>query len=905
MKHAFKRQAIVLAVLASAASTGAAQVRSAEPLPPFRTSVGGQQIDVTVVDGEGRPVPDLTAADFRVFVEEKPWRVASAEWVPVARESAPAATVSLPDGYSSNDQTTTGRLLVLAIDQPNIHAGAGRAILSTLNGFIDRLPASFRVAVVGFGPGGASTPFTTDRERVKAVVQRLDGQRHDDIGRHGLSLAAATAISLGDETRLEEAVSRDCRDLVGAALRACKIQIQNEATALVGIEDHQRDLTLRALQDLLIGLEGVDAPKTIVLVSEGLALFDKDRETLSRLADIGARAAATRTSIHALWLEGEAANASAIRTVFRPFEDARIRMDGLSGLALAAGGTVYRVAGSAAAAVDRLERALSGYYLVGIDGDLRDIDQRSPSSLRVEVARRGATVRVRRVLVASESVVDFRHWPPQRAVAAALAAPLVISRLPLRAISFSLPGSDASKVQEIVHVDIGTAYTSPQNVAVAYAISDREGRLVESKSLAGQLTPSVPGAPSSLSLMASTSLPPGEYMLKLAVSDGDRIGSVEHPIRAALRDAGTLKVSDLIVGAPIPSEEPTRPTVGDVARFGVVQGYLETYGATADVSVRYDIVSDDQGPALVGEDVAGRMAGESRMQFSRFVSVGAVPPGHYRFRATVSMAGTPAAVVSRGFEIAAAGALSPTIPSGASVPPAKMELFLPVQAGDLAMPFRLADALRDETLRPFTERVPPALKAQFDQGIGQLRQRDYPAAEQAFKRVLAADADASSALSYLAVTFAAAGHDFEASSAWQTALVSGSDLPQIYGWLAEALLRAHELGRARSVLEEAIGRWPADGRFTRPLAVLYATSGRGYEAIDLLDRYNADHAGDADAMYLAIQWIVHVHESGRVVHTAAEDVTLARRYAENYVTAKGTKQALVKQWLAYLENPAR
>ena len=87
--------------------------------------------------------------------------------------------------------------------------------------------------------------------------------------------------------------------------------------------------------------------------------------------------------------------------------------------------------------------------------------------------------------------------------------------------------------------------------------------------------------------------------------------------------------------------------------------------------------------------------------------------------------------------------------------------------------------------------------------------------------------------------------------------------------------------------------------------MLYATSGRGYEAIDLLDRYNADHAGDADAMYLAIQWIVHVHESGRVVHTAAEDVTLARRYAENYVTAKGTKQALVKQWLAYLENPAR
>jgi hypothetical protein len=160
-------------------------------------------------------------------------------------------------------------------------------------------------------------------------------------------------------------------------------------------------------------------------------------------------------------------------------------------------------------------------------------------------------------------------------------------------------------------------------------------------------------------------------------------------------------------------------------------------------------------------------------------------------------------------------------------------------------------------------------------------------------------------VSYLAVAFAASGHDAEAASAWQTALASGSNLPQVYLWLGDALLRIREFARARTALEEALRRWPGDVRFARPLAVLNATTGRGYEAIQRLQQYLAIKTDDPAALYLGVQWIYEVHRSGAMLRDRATDVALAQSYAEAYRRANGPKQPLVREWLDYLEKSAR
>ena len=81
----------------------------------------------------------------------------------------------------------------------------------------------------------------------------------------------------------------------------------------------------------------------------------------------------------------------------------------------------------------------------------------------------------------------------------------------------------------------------------------------------------------------------------------------------------------------------------------------------------------------------------------------------------------------------------------------------------------------------------------------------------AFKSAVQAEADSTPVLTYLAACFAASGHDGEAASAWQTALIDGSDFPEIYQWLGDALMRSRDISPGahhsrRSAVEVAVRR---------------------------------------------------------------------------------------------------
>src|SRR6185436_4674711 len=161
------------------------------PKPSFQSSVEVTSLDVTVVDDKGKPVLGLTPADFLVRIDGNPRRVVSAEWVPlIAEGSAPAPAP--PDGYSTNESATGGRLIVIAVDQPSIRFGGAMAINKAAYAFIDRLAPSDRVAVAGIGLGAPSTTFTADRERVKRAISRMVGQKTPEMrSQHNISLTEA------------------------------------------------------------------------------------------------------------------------------------------------------------------------------------------------------------------------------------------------------------------------------------------------------------------------------------------------------------------------------------------------------------------------------------------------------------------------------------------------------------------------------------------------------------------------------------------------------------------------------------------------------------------------------------------------------------------------------------------
>jgi Tfp pilus assembly protein PilF len=208
-------------------------------------------------------------------------------------------------------------------------------------------------------------------------------------------------------------------------------------------------------------------------------------------------------------------------------------------------------------------------------------------------------------------------------------------------------------------------------------------------------------------------------------------------------------------------------------------------------------------------------------------------------------------------------------------------------------------------VQAFRERVPAAQQSQFDRGVESLVAGSYGEAEASFKNAITADADSSSAMAFMAATFAAAGHDTEAASAWQTALVDGSDLPEIYDWLGGALMRNRDLALARSVLEEAVGKWPSDVRFARPMALVYATFGQGPEAVRSLERHLNAHPDDVESLLMGVEWIYQLRSAGAVAHSVADDLKLARSYADAYAKAKAPQGALVRQWMEFLERKTR
>ena len=136
-------------------------------------------------------------------------------------------------------------------------------------------------------------------------------------------------------------------------------------------------------------------------------------------------------------------------------------------------------------------------------------------------------------------------------------------------------------------------------MSLGYAILDQNGQEVDARRLDSRLPPVMNGVPSALQFVAGASLAPGDYTLKLAAADGERVGSVEHRFQAKLAESGAVKLSELMSGGPTAIREFLSPTIGYTVSFGSVHGYLEAYGDQAEaVTVKYEIANGVTAPAL-------------------------------------------------------------------------------------------------------------------------------------------------------------------------------------------------------------------------------------------------------------------------------------------------------------------
>ena len=114
-------------------------------------------VDARVTDGRGEPILGLTAADFRVFVDGKPSKVESVEWIPETAAARELADIDKPPAqinHTLEGPPPAGRLFVLFfqndIGRDRSRVGGHLKFLLNTDDLLNMLDPDDRVAVFSF-----------------------------------------------------------------------------------------------------------------------------------------------------------------------------------------------------------------------------------------------------------------------------------------------------------------------------------------------------------------------------------------------------------------------------------------------------------------------------------------------------------------------------------------------------------------------------------------------------------------------------------------------------------------------------------------------------------------------------------------------------------------------------------
>jgi VWFA-related protein len=629
--------------------------------PTFRSGVDLVTVDAAVHDADGRPVASLGADDFRLEVDGRPRTIASAQFVsqitgpdgPIQPGSAPSVASAFAPGasadkhFSSNEGIDVGRVIVVAVDEMHIRRLEGKRALVAATRFIESLPPTDRVGVVGLSSADTLL-LTRDRAALRRTLERLTGIGDPQMQELNLGISEALDIAEGSRARLADAVLRECgralTEYVSTARAAddaggrdaCPEQVEQESRAMAQFANMQAGMSIGALQALIARLKELPGPKTIVLLSEGM-IVDPRRVDLSRFA---AEAQAARVTMYGLQLEVPVFEAAQDRVSPTAARDLNVRHDGVSRLVGAARGAVFRQVGTDPKPFERIVRELTGYYLLAFEARDGDRDGR-PHRIRVTLARRGGELRAR---------TGFTLPAPGLAARGAELTALLrslqpVTELPLRVATYAYAEPSAQKVRVVISAEAGSRDT-PSGTWLGFVLVDAAGVI------AATATHQARDGRYSFSAV----VPAGTYTLRAAAIDPfGRQGSVERMFRVLPAAANELHLGDLMLAAPPASpSDPLEPFIDRVTGSAVV-AYLEMHGsgrAPRPEAVRVHIAATSSGDPLVSAAATTSVREGGWSMARATLPIGALPPGAYVARAEIVVRGAVVGRTARPFTIA-------------------------------------------------------------------------------------------------------------------------------------------------------------------------------------------------------------------------------------------------------------
>ena len=186
------RRAAAMCMAAMAAALGAVALSAQDPQPQtppqqqpvIRSGINFVRVDVLVTDRRtGKPVTDLTPADFEVVEDGKPQTVETFRLidmdVPVVGEMADAAPIRSLDQQEREMARDDVRVIAILLDDYHVGRGNDMAIREKLAAFVMQLNSRDLVAVLYPLTPVTDLVFTRNHESVANQLMKFQGRKWD------------------------------------------------------------------------------------------------------------------------------------------------------------------------------------------------------------------------------------------------------------------------------------------------------------------------------------------------------------------------------------------------------------------------------------------------------------------------------------------------------------------------------------------------------------------------------------------------------------------------------------------------------------------------------------------------------------------------------------------------------
>jgi VWFA-related protein len=562
------------------------------------------QVDAVVTDARDRPVTGLQAEDFEIYQNGRKQKITNFSYVTTGPAPAaipvPAPAKGAPPAPPPRlRREDVRRTIALVVDDLGLSFESTAQVRDTCKKFVDeQMQPGDLVAIIRTGAGmGALQQFTADRRQLHAAVERI---RWNPLGRGGIGAFAPISSGAGSDE--------------GASAEERLDEFRHELFS-VG--------TLGAIHFVVQGLRELPGRKSVILLSDGFKIFNRDRDnrrvldSLQQLTDLANRASVVIYTIDTRGLQ--TLGLTAADNVSRlDAEQVRTRLeerssdffesqDGLSYLAHETGGFFIHNSNDPGDGIRRVLDDSKGYYLLGYvpDASTFKSDPRGTRfhKISVRVTRPGLHVRSRTGFF---GVTDPEARPAPRTRAEqmlhALNSPFGSTGIHLRLTS--LFGNDAKAgpmVRSLLHIDCsdltfsdepdGWHKTVVDVLALTYADN---GRVVDSTNRTFTIRVRADDYRRTLKggLIYTLNVPvqkAGAYQLRTVLRDAgsERVGSASQFIEVPDLAKGRLALSGIVLRGKesLPRAAPAAGTAADPVA-GTAEGQVDEPDPQASPALR-------------------------------------------------------------------------------------------------------------------------------------------------------------------------------------------------------------------------------------------------------------------------------------------------------------------------------